>query len=42
MRSSGRAPDLHVYDIAFLAGGPEWVVDTALVALVAPTVASGP
>jgi hypothetical protein len=28
------APDLDVYDIAFLAGGPERVVDTAIVALV--------
>lgn len=30
------ASDLDVYDIAFLAGGPDRVVDTALVALVAP------
>ena len=29
-----RSPDLDVYDIAFLAGGAERVVDTALVALV--------
>jgi len=34
MRPSGRAPDLDLYDIAFLAGGAERVVDTALVALV--------
>ena len=34
MRPSGRAPDLDVYDIAFLSGGAERVVDTALVALV--------
>lgn len=34
MKSSGRSPDLGVYDIAFLAGGAERVVDTALVALV--------
>ena len=34
MRSSGQAPDLEIYDIAFLAGGAERVVDTALVALV--------
>jgi hypothetical protein len=33
-RSPGRSPDLDVYDIAFLAGGAERVVDTALVALV--------
>ena len=33
-RSSGRTPDLDVYDIAFLAGGAERVVDAALVALV--------
>jgi hypothetical protein len=34
MRSSGPSPDLDLYDIAFLAGGPDRVVDTALVALV--------
>jgi hypothetical protein len=34
VRSSGGSPDLDVYDIAFLAGGAERVVDTALVALV--------
>jgi hypothetical protein len=28
------APDLHLYDVAYLAGGPDRVVDTALVALV--------
>ena len=34
MKSSGAAPDLDVYDIAFLAGGPARVIDTAVVVLV--------
>jgi hypothetical protein len=34
MTRTGAAADLDLYDIAFLAGGPARVVDTALVALV--------
>jgi hypothetical protein len=34
MTRAGAAPDLDVYDLAYLAGGPARVVDTALVALV--------
>jgi hypothetical protein len=34
MNAHGHTPQLDVYDIAYLAGGPERVVDTALVALV--------
>ena len=34
MKAPGTSPRLDVYDIAYLAGGPERVVDTALVALV--------
>jgi hypothetical protein len=34
MTSSGPARDLDVYEIAFLAGGPDRVVDAAVVALV--------
>jgi hypothetical protein len=33
MMASGRSSDLDLYDIAFLAGGPARVVDTAVVAL---------
>ena len=35
MTASGAVPELHVYDVAYLAGGPARVVDTAVVALVA-------
>jgi hypothetical protein len=34
MTTPGNSPQLDVYEIAYLAGGPERVVDTALVALV--------
>jgi hypothetical protein len=34
MTDPGASPDLDVYDLAFLAGGPTRVVDTAVVALV--------
>jgi hypothetical protein len=33
MTASGTSPDLDIYDIAFLSGGPARVVDTAVVAL---------
>ena len=33
MTASGISPDLDVFDVAFLAGGPARVVDTAVVAL---------
>jgi uncharacterized membrane protein YgcG len=34
MTAPGSTPQMDVYDVAYLAGGPERVVDTALVALV--------